>query len=122
MTEEIKEQILDSIRKNHGIVIDRKDPIFAVLTANDIILHKYIHEVEESLFLQKTEIEDITKKYLLATKELAEKRLMAALQEAQVKLEEKTHKSTNSNHCTTYLFLSGVTGVTLGYGLALFIL
>ena len=36
-----KEKILDVIHKEHSVLLDSKDPIFAIMTANDIILTQY---------------------------------------------------------------------------------
>jgi len=39
-----KEKILDVIHKEHSVLLDSKDPIFAIMTANDIRLLAKLNE------------------------------------------------------------------------------
>jgi len=131
MTELQKEEILNQIRKEHGIALDLKDPIFAVITANEIILKAYSKELEEQLIVQKEELESITEKYLNRAKELAEKKISHATQKAQEKIiqtsnevgvEQPSNRIDSTKSFPTLLLLCTVTGAILGYGLALLLL
>ncbi len=131
MTDLKKEEILNQIRKEHGIALDSKDPIFAVITANEIILKTYIKELEEQLIVQKNEIERITEQYLNRAKELAEKKISHATQKAQEKIIQTSHevgigqqanRTDATKNSPALLLLYMVGGAILGYGLALFLL
>lgn len=131
MTDLQKEEILNQIRKEHGIALDSKDPIFAVITANEIILKTYIKELEEQLIVQKNEIERITEQYLNRAKELAEKKISHATQKAQEKIIQTSHevgigqqanRTDATKNSPALLLLYMVGGAILGYGLALFLL
>lgn len=126
MTDLQKEEILNQIRKEHGIALDLKDPIFSIITANEIILNTYIKQLEQQLIFQKDEIESITEQYLNRVKELAEKKISHATQKAQEKIIQTSHElrieqSSNTNS-PTLLLLCTIAGAILGYGLALFLL
>lgn len=131
MTNLQKEEILNQIRKEHGIALDSKDPIFAVITANEIILKTYIKELEEQLIVQKEEIESITEKYLNRAKELAEKKISHATQKAQEKIiqtsnevgiGQPSNRTDSTKSSPALLLFCTVTGAILGYGLALLLL
>lgn len=131
MTDLQKEEILNQIRKEHNIALDSKDPIFAVITANEIILKTYIKELEEQLIIQKSEIERMTEQYLNRAKELAEKKISHATQKAQEKIIQTSHgvgigqqtnRADSTKNSPALLLLCMVGGAILGYGLALFLL
>lgn len=132
MTETQKEEILNQIRKQHGIALDSKDPIFAVITANEIVLNNYINQVEQKFIQQKIEIETITEQYLNRAKELAEKQILHATQKAHEQIIQTTQKlraeqrTDQPTHATNYspalLFLCTVAGAIGGYTLAFLLL
>lgn len=131
MTELQKEEILNQIRKQHGIALDQNDPIFAVVTANEIILNHYINELEQKLTQQKIDMETITEQYLTKTKELAEKKISHATQKAQTQIIRTTQKlragqqaevTPLSQYSPTLFVFSTLAGAIGGYALALFLL
>lgn len=126
MTPLDKEKILDAIRKEHGLVIDSKDPIFAVLTANEIILSRHTNTLEAFLLQQKIEIESITQEYLKEAKVLAEQKISAATQAAQREvlstLETASPKPISRANNKVPLLFALLTGGILGYTLALLVL
>jgi len=79
MTDSQKEEILNSILKEHGVTLNSKDPIFAILTANEIILNTYTKELEQQLIFQKNQIEHITEQYLNKAKVLTEKKISSVV-------------------------------------------
>jgi DNA primase len=127
MEQEEKEQILEAIRKKHGIAIDINDPLFAIITANEIVLERQISEQNRHLKEQLMEIEMVTQNYLTQSKELLEKKLTIALQEAKERLQLDTQQhqenmKKNKENKITYPTLYILTGMVIGYTIALFIL
>ena len=121
MKRELKDNIINRVRKEHGITLADKDPIFAIITANELIFEKQIDEFNKNLELQLIEIEQVTKNYLKEGKELLEKKLTIALHEAKKRLEEPQQtKKQELTHTTTIITL--VIGFILGYGLSLMLL
>jgi len=128
MTDSQKEEILNSIRKEHGVTLNSKDPIFAILTANEIILNTYTKELEQQLIFQKNQIEHITEQYLNKAKVLAEKKISYVTQQAQEKIIQTSHETelnelpSDTKTAFPLLLLCTVLGAILGYGLALLLL
>jgi len=127
MKQEEKEQIQEAIRKKHGIAIDTNDPLFAIITANEILLERQISEQNRHFKEQLMQIEIVTKNYLTQSKELLEKKLTIALKEAKERLQTNTqqhqertkeHKENRIIYPTLYL----LTGILIGYTIALLIL
>jgi len=125
MDEELKDKIINTVRKEHGITLGRRDPIFAIITANNLILKEQLKQLNNIFELQLIEMELVTKNYLEKGKELLEKKLTIALHEAKKSLEvtqpqmtpKQKEKSTLTNPIITL-----VIGFILGYGLSLFLL
>jgi len=82
-----KEEILNAIRKEHGLALDSKDPMFALVTANEIILNKQLEQLNHIFSDQLIEMEAVTKNYLSNAKGLLEKRLTLALKESKEQLQ-----------------------------------
>lgn len=132
MTEIQKEEILNQIRKQHKIALDYDDPIFALVTANEIILNHYINKLDQKHIQQKVDIETITEQYLTKAKELAEKQILHATQKAHEQIIQTTQKlraeqrTDQPTHATNYspalLFLCTVAGAIGGYTLAFLLL
>jgi len=124
MDQELKEKILNSVRREHGIALDNKDPIFAIITANDIILQEQIKQLHNIFELQLIDMEQVTTNYLENGKELLEKRLTIALQEAKQTLQESQETNTIKEEKPTLAIpiISLIVGCILGYGFSLFIL
>lgn len=124
MEEELKDKIINTVRKEHGITLGRRDPIFAIITANDLILEEQLKQLNNIFELQLIEMEQMTKNYLENGKELLEKKLTLALHEAKKSLEtpqQLTLKQEEKNILTNPL-ITTVIGFILGYGLSLFLL
>jgi len=122
-----KEQILEAIRHRHGIAIDINDPLFAIITANEIVLERQINQQDKQFKEQLIEIEMVTQNYLTKSKELLEKKLTIALKEAKERLQTNTqqnqertkeHKENRSIYPALYI----LTGIVIGYTTALLIL
>ena len=123
MEEDLKEKIINTVRKEHGITLGRRDPIFAIITANDLILEEQLKQLNNIFELQLIEMEQMTKNYLENGKELLEKKLTLALHEAKKSLEtpQQTSKQEEKNILTNPI-ITTVIGFILGYGLSLFLL
>ena len=124
MDQAFKEKIINSIRKEHGIAIDEKDPMFAIVTANDMVLQEQIKQLNNIFEIQLIEMEQVTKNYLENGKELLEKKLTLALHEAKKTLEEPQQKNQNQEEKSTLTnpIITLVIGFILGYGLSLLLL
>jgi hypothetical protein len=124
MDQQLKDKIVEVVRKEHRIALDDKDPIFAIITANDIILEEQLKQLNNIFELQLIEMEQVTKNYLENAKELLEKRLTIALIDAKKELEkpQKIENITEEKTVTTTIIITLVIGFILGYGLSLFIL
>lgn len=89
------EALIDSIRaqilKEHGIAIERSDPVFAILTAYKIVHNEFINKIEVSNKALGTEMESMAAKYIADLKDLGETKMTAAFKEVFAVLEEK-HK------------------------------
>jgi len=127
MKQEEKEKIQEAIRKKHGIAIDTNDPLFAIITANEIVLERQISEQNRHFKEQLMQIEIVTNNYLTQSKELLEKKLTIALKEAKERLQTnrqqhqertKEHKENRIIYPTLYI----LTGIVIGYTIALLIL
>ncbi|RRS29869.1 MAG: hypothetical protein P794_09475 [Epsilonproteobacteria bacterium (ex Lamellibrachia satsuma)] len=88
MTDEQKEEILNEIRKIHGIAMPEKDPAFAVITALEIVARRYLQEVDILMTKQSANYEDTTVKYLDKAKELAEVKISNAVENVYETLDE----------------------------------
>jgi len=123
MSKEEKEKILETIRKRHGIAIDMNDPLFAIITANEIMIEKQLKEQSKHFTEQLIEMEHITNKYLTQSKELLEVKLSLAVKKAkeQLKINKKETKENKPNSfIRPILFI--ITGIIIGYTTALLIL
>lgn len=127
MSREEKEKIIQTIRKKHGIAIDINDPLFAIVTANEIMLERQLKQQNKYFTEQLIEMEIVTNKYLTQSKELIEKKLTLALKEANEKLQvnnqqkKKEIKEDKANSIMKpILFI--ITGIIIGYTIALLIL
>ena len=132
MTDEQKEEILNAIRKTHGIATTEKDPIFALVTISEIVFSEYIKKVDLMFTQHEVNVETTTEKYLSKVKELAEVKISKAVDNAYSQLEqfesEAKQDLTNARDDPSssqipiiYWLLLGMTGV-VGYMVALLIL
>jgi hypothetical protein len=87
------DDIIAKIAKEHSIILDRNDPIFAVMTANEVIIEDFLLMVEKAYEHHMREIEGMTAKYIADTKQLAQGRIGAAVKETFSVLEEYHKKA-----------------------------
>ena len=127
MNKKEKEKILEAIRKEHGIAIDKNDPLFAIITANEIMQEKQLKQQNQHFAEQLVEMELVTKKYLTQSKELLEKKLTLVIKEAKAQEQknnqqnrEETKENKPNNIMHPILFI--ITGMIIGYTIALLIL
>lgn len=52
-----KKTILDEIAKRHHLILDSNDPIFAVVTANEIILDDFLSKTDKLFIKHKMDLE-----------------------------------------------------------------
>lgn len=133
MTDEQKEEILNSIRKTHGIATTEKDPIFSLLTISEIVFSEYMKKIDLMFTQHEANVETTTEKYLSKVKELAEVKITTATnstleQLEQFKIEAKQDlvnarddPSSSSQIPMIYWVLLAMTGA-VGYLIALLIL
>lgn len=93
MEQEKIDEIIAKIAKKHSIVLNRNDPILAVMTANEVMFEDFLLMIEKSLGHNMSEIEGMTAKYIADVKQLAEVRVGAAIKETFVILEEYHKKA-----------------------------
>jgi len=127
MKQEEKEKILEAIRKKHGIAIDKNDPLFVIVTANEIMLERQLEQQNKYFTEQLIEMEMVTKKYLTQSKELLEVKLTLALKEAKAQLQENNQQNKektkdNKTNSIMHPILFIITGIIIGYTTALLIL
>ena len=125
--EEEKEKILETIRRKHGIAIDKNDPLFAMITANEIILERQLKQQNNIFTEQLIEMEIFTNKYSTQSKDILEKQLTHILKEAKKEFNNNnpqnkdiTKESRVNSIIQPVLFI--ITGIIIGYSTALLIL
>ena len=123
MNKKEKEKILEAIRKEHGIAIDKNDPLFAIITANEIMQERQLKQQNQHFAEQLVEMELVTKKYLTQSKELLEKKLTLAIKEAKAQLQQNREETKeNKPNSIMHPILFIITGMIIGYTIALLIL
>lgn len=91
MEQEKIEEIISKVAKRHGLALDRNDPIFAIITANEVMFEDFVARIEKSFVGHMREIEGMTAKYIADAKELAEVKIGSAVEETY-KVLEKRHQ------------------------------
>lgn len=85
------DEIISKVAKQHGLALDRNDPIFAIITANEVMFEDFVTRIENSFVGHMREIEGMTAKYIADAKQLAEVHIGAAVEETY-KVLEKRHE------------------------------
>jgi len=85
------DEIISKVAKLHGVALDRNDPIFAIITANEVMFEDFVARIENSFVGHMREIEGMTAKYIADAKQLAEVHIGAAVEETY-KVLEKRHE------------------------------
>jgi len=137
VTPEQKEEMLNAIRKTHGISTTEKDPIFAIITANEIAFEDHLAKIDIQNMEFYAKLKSFTKEIQDEAKNLSEVRISRAVNGAferlddykkeieEVKatpsLEEQKKSGVNLEKMMWYVF--GVfTSACLGFGLGLLII
>ena len=126
MNKEFKEEIIDKIRRDHNLVIKKGDPLFAIVTANEMVLQEQIKQINKIFEEQQISSEITTQNYLNQAKELLEQKLTHLLKSLhqsinKTKQEQKQQQIENKKLLQHPLLLL-IIGMITGYSLALFIL
>lgn len=83
MTEEEKvDEILNTIRRVHGIATSPKDPIFSLLTANEIVMAHHMAKIDLLFVQQMQDMEAARMRFQNDAKELAEIKISKAVNNA----------------------------------------
>ncbi|MDY0215055.1 MAG: hypothetical protein RBS24_06070 [Bacilli bacterium] len=93
MNEKKVDEIIAKIAKEHSIILDRNDPVFAVITANECMFEDFITRIDKAIAVHSSEIEGMTAKYIADAKQLAEIKIGAAVAETFKVLEERHKKA-----------------------------
>ena len=137
MTEESKEEISNAIRKAHKVSISASDPLFALLTANEIIFEDQLAKIDIQNMEFYAKLKSFTKEIQDEAKNLAEVRISKAVNGAFERLddykkeieevkappssEEQKKSGVNLEKMMWYVF-GLFTSACLGFGLGLIIL
>lgn len=89
MNKEFKEDIIDKIRREHNLVIKKGDPLFAIVTANEMVLQEQIKQIHKIFEEQQISSEIATQNYLNQAKEI--------LTHLCIKASLKQNKNNSSN-------------------------
>lgn len=92
MNKDLKQKIIDTVAKEHHLIIDGNDPIFALITANEIALENYTKRIDQSNSINLVELENQYTKIVLEIKELAEKKIGLAIEKTNMDLQETRNK------------------------------
>lgn len=125
MTDELKEKIIERVRRDHNLTIKKDDPLFAIVTANQISMEEYLTTLSKIIKDQEIGIQLTTENYLNKAKEILEEKLTYMLKELQ-----KEHKNTNqqeqilpkNSYLKQHPILLLTVGIIVGYTIALILL
>lgn len=139
MTDEQKEEILNAIRKAHGIATTPKDPLFALITANEYAMSHYMAKIDLLFMEQMSDMEAARLRFQNDAKELAEikiskavnnafdrldaykKEIDEALEYARSQSEITMEQTKNGNRWVSTILIPILTAAA-GYAAALFII
>jgi len=88
VTEKQTEEILNAIRKTHGISTSETDPIFALLTANEIAFQDHLAKMDIQNMEFYAKLKSFTKEIQDEAKNLAEVRISKAVNGAFERLDD----------------------------------
>lgn len=111
MDQEKVDEILALIAKRHSIILDKTDPLLAVLTANEAMFLDLLDQAEKAFGRQTIEIEGITAKYIEDARQLAEIRIGSAVNEVYQDLEERHKKALIEIETSTKTAVAGINSV-----------
>ncbi len=52
-----KKEIIEEVAKRHHIILDETDPIFAVVTANELIHNEFLNKIDKVIAKHKVDLE-----------------------------------------------------------------
>lgn len=124
MSDELKEQIIEKVRREHNLTIKKDDPLFAIVTANQIAMEEYITALDKIKEDQQIEIKITTENYLNKAKGLLEEKLSHLLKELHNEINTNTKKEQTApkNSYLKHPILLITIGMILGYTIALLLL
>jgi len=137
VTPEQKEEMLNAIRKTHGISTTEKDPIFAIITANEIAFEDHLAKIDIQNMQFYAKLASFTKEIQDEAKNLAEVRISRAVNRAFERLDDykkeieevkpipssEEQKKNGVDLGKMMWYVSGLfTSACLGFGLGLIIL
>lgn len=111
MDQEKVDEILAVVAKRHSIILDRNDPIVAILTASEVIFVDLIENAEKAFARQTLEIENITAKYIEDARQLAEVHIGSAVEETFKVLEERHKLALEEIETATKISVAGINSV-----------
>lgn len=111
MNQEKIDEILALIAKKHSIILNKNDPLLAVLTATEVIFEDLLTNAEKALSRQITEIEGITAKYIEDARQLAEVKIGAAVTETYRVLDERHKLALKEIEIATQTAVTGINSV-----------
>lgn len=111
MNQEKVDEILALIAKKHSIILNKNDPLLAVLTATEVIFEDLLTNAEKALSRQITEIEGITAKYIEDARQLAEVKIGAAVTETYRVLDERHKLALKEIETATQTAVTGINSV-----------
>lgn len=111
MNQEKVDEILALIAKKHSIILNKNDPLLAVLTATEVIFEDLLTNAEKALSRQTTEIEGITAKYIEDARQLAEVKIGAAVTETYRVLDERHKLALKEIETATQTAVTGINSV-----------
>ncbi len=137
MTPEQTEEILNAIRKTHGISTTERDPIFAILTGTEVLFEDHLAKMDIQNMQFYAKLASFTKEIQDEAKNLAEVRISRAVNRAFERLDDykkeieevkatpssddQTKSGVNLEKMMWYVF-GVLTSACLGFGLGLIIL
>lgn len=126
MNKEFQEDIIDKIRREHNLVIKKGDPLFAIVTANEMVLKEQIKQIHKIFEEQQISSEIATQNYLNQAKEILEQKLTHLLKSLHQSInktkQEQQQQQIENKKLLQHPLLLLIIGMITGYSLALFIL
>ena len=124
MNNELKESIIDKVRREHNLSIKKDDPLFSIVTANQIAMEEYLTRLNKIIEDQQVEIQITTENYLNKAKGLLEEKLSYMLKELhnEIKIPTQQEQITPKNSYLKHPILLVTIGIIIGYTIALLLI
>jgi hypothetical protein len=92
------ERLIAEIAKRHGVLLNRGDAAFALVTMNELVLERYMHEIEAKVRDASGLIETSAVHLQSRAGALIGRELRKALDEFRATLRERSHSNVASAH------------------------